>query len=85
MTHTRTHVHVGTANPYLACERCGHWASGFHDPDRCGCDAGYWLVPCRHVTGMTSQCPSWSPVNGCRCREFLGHVVHGPGRPVMPA
>lgn len=79
-THTRTHVHITFADPYLTCERCKRWVTGWHDPNRCGCHDGGWQnLPCGHQAGVTSACPacpSWSPVDGCNCREFLGHVLH---------
>jgi hypothetical protein len=77
-THTRTHVHVTFANPYLTCEHCKAWVTGWHDPDRCGpgCSAPAVNLPCGHQAGVTSACPSWGPVDGCQCREFLGHVPH---------
>ncbi len=59
MTHTRTHVFVTFADPYLACGQCEQWVTGWHDDDRCGCDAGSWLEPCGHTAEATSKCPSW--------------------------
>lgn len=77
-THTRTHVHIMFANPYLVCDRCGSWVTDWHDDDRCGCDAGSWNVPCEHTAaGVTSACPSWGPVDGCTCLDHLGRVDHG--------
>lgn len=80
MTHTRTHVHITFANPYLTCDQCGQWVTGFHDADRCGpgCEFGDWLEPCGHplTAGATSACPSWGPVDGCQCQEYLGEVKH---------
>jgi hypothetical protein len=76
-THTRTHVHVEFANPYLTCDQCKAAVVGFHDNDRCGCDAGLWNVPCGHGVGATSTCPSWGPVDSCECEAHLGHVPHG--------
>jgi hypothetical protein len=78
MTHTftRTHVYVTFANPYLACRRCTSWVTSYHSPDRCGCDAGWWNMPCEHDAGVFSACPSWGPVDGCSCQEHLGEVLH---------
>jgi hypothetical protein len=76
-THTRTHVIVTFADPYLTCEQCGAWVTSWHDDDRCGCDdSGFWNLPCEHQAGITSVCPSWSPVDGCQCLEHLGSVNH---------
>lgn len=84
-THTRTHVHVTFADPYLICEQCRAWVVGWHNPQRCdpsptrqfGCGKSATNLPCGHAAGVTSVCPSWSPVGGCHCREHLGHVPHG--------
>lgn len=77
-THTRTHVYVEFANPYLRCDQCKEWVTGFHDPDKCGCDTYTVNVPCCCRSGSTSVCPSWSPVDGCQCQEVLGSVGHAP-------
>lgn len=70
ITHTRTHVAVEFANPWLRCTRCGQPATGFHDPQQCGCDlTGFHLEPCEHKAGALSVCPSWSPVDGCQCAD----------------
>lgn len=72
-THTRTHVYVMFANPYLACQQCGHQATGFHDPRKCGevtdeeGGGDWWNIPCGHDAGADSTCPSWGPVDGCEC------------------
>lgn len=66
-THTRTHVYVEFANPYLGCDECGYQVRRWHDDSACGCDAGAWNEPCGHNVDVTSVCPSWSPVDGCRC------------------
>ena len=79
-THTRTHVHVEFANPYLTCDTCGERATGFHDSERCGCDEGSWNEPCGHRVSITSVCPSWNPVDGCTCQADLGLVSHEPAR-----
>lgn len=76
-THTRTHVTITFANSYLTCDQCSEWVTGWHDSDRCGCDASFWNEPCGHRAGVTSACPSWGPVDGCQCMEHLGHVPHG--------
>lgn len=78
MTHTRTHVHVSFANPFLVCDRCRQPVSAWHNPEACGCDASFWNKPCEHRAGVTSVCPSWSPVDGCQCAAVLGSVQHNP-------
>jgi hypothetical protein len=78
VTHTRTHIYVSFANPYLRCDQCGQPVPRWHDDARCGCNGGFWNEPCGHVAGVTSVCPSWSPVDGCCCLEHLGYVPHGP-------
>jgi hypothetical protein len=77
-THTRTHVFVEFADPYLTCDQCHAWVTAFHDRVRCGpgCEAAAWLVPCMHVAGETSVCPSWGPVDGCQCKRIFGAVSH---------
>jgi hypothetical protein len=72
MTHTRTHVYVSFANPYLRCIHCGERAEGYHDNERCGCHQESWNVPCEHPVGSISACPSWSPVDGCICEQSHG-------------
>lgn len=78
-THTRMHVYVTFANPFLVCDECGIGVERWHNEQACGCHGGYSLSPCGHV-GVTSLCPSWSPVDGCRCAEHLGIVEHEPER-----
>ncbi len=78
MSHTRTHVNVTFANPYLACDQCGQRVAQWHDPVKCGCgDSGWQNKPCGHQAGATSVCPSWGPVDGCTCVEHLGRRDHG--------
>jgi hypothetical protein len=78
MTFTRTHVYVEFANPFLVCDLCRQPAPRWHNNDKCGCDASCWLDPCQHNAEAVSVCPSWSPVHGCCCKEFLGKVDHAP-------
>ena len=83
-THTRTHVYVKFANPFLVCDTCRDPVWGFHDPTKCGeTPEGWffgrdWNMPCEHRAGVTSVCPSWGPVDGCRCLAHLGYVPHKP-------
>lgn len=78
MTHTRTHVYVGFANPFLTCDDCGQPVHSWHDNQECGLGCGLPAInrPCNHAAGVTSVCPSWGPVDGCQCLEHLGHVPH---------
>jgi hypothetical protein len=78
MTHTRTHVQIEFADPYLVCLTCGEPVQAWHNDDACGCDAGAWNLPCEHPAGITSTCPSWSPVDGCTCAAQFGSVGHPP-------
>lgn len=77
-THTRTHVYVSFANPYLVCDLCRQPVPRWHNHDKCGCDEPSWNDPCEHAFGIVDTCPSWSPVDGCQCKEALGSVDHGP-------
>lgn len=78
MTHTRTHIHITLADPYLTCDNCKKWITGWHNNDACGCDDTFWNVPCGcEKAGATSACPSWGPVDGCQCAEILGKIDHG--------
>jgi hypothetical protein len=77
-TFTRTHIVITPANPFLACSACRKRVEAFHD-DECGCDESggpLLLMPCFHRGEYDDLCPSWSPVDGCTCRETLGHVPH---------
>lgn len=60
------------ANPYLVCNACGGWITGALDNPGASI-----LMPCEHRQGYEDVCPSWGPVDGCSCKEHLGHVPHG--------
>lgn len=76
VTHTRTHLTITPASPFLACGTCGKRAEAFHD-DRCGCDeTGPVNMPCGDRGEYSDLCPSWSPVDGCQCLAHLGRVPH---------
>jgi hypothetical protein len=76
VTHTRTHITITPANPFLACSACAKRVEAFHD-DRCGCgESGPMNLPCGHYGGYEDVCPSWGPVDGCQCREHLGYLPH---------
>jgi hypothetical protein len=76
VTHTRTHLVITPANPFLACATCGKRAEAFHD-DECGCgETGRVNMPCFHRGDYSDLCPSWGPVDGCQCLAHLGHIPH---------
>jgi len=76
VTHTRTHLVITPANPFLACATCGKRVEAFHD-DQCGCHLeGPVNMPCFCRGGYDDLCPSWGPVEGCECLAHLGHVPH---------
>lgn len=77
VVHTRTHLVITPANPYLECVTCGRPVEAFHD-DGCGCpESGgpLMLMPCMDRSDYRDTCPSWGPVDGCQC-SALG-VTHG--------
>lgn len=74
-THTRTHLTIEPANPFLACRSCGRRVAEFHD-DACGCGRGLMNFPCCHASSYDDLCPSWGPVDGCTCLKVLGSVDH---------
>lgn len=55
------------ANPYLKCVKCYQQVTYRR---------GLKNLPCGHWADFLSACPSWSPVDGCSCRETLGRVLH---------
>lgn len=64
------------ADPYKTCRDCGGWVTGVLDRP-----GPFVVLPCRHQSGYVNVCPSWSPVDGCRCLETLGSVRHGEPTP----
>lgn len=66
-TFVRTHTEITFANPFLICDVCKHKVTGYHDGNKCGCKEQFYTVPCEHTQNITSECPSWSPVDGCTC------------------
>lgn len=77
MQYTRTHTWTVEhfADPFKECRVCGRRVEGYvvslHHEE----DGANW--PCLHF-GYDSLCPSWSPVDGCRCAKHLGYVPHEP-------
>lgn len=76
-THTRTHVTLTFANPYLVCRTCRVRVPAWHQPAACGpgCDRPARNIPCGHL-GALSLCPTWTSRGGCRCEAEFGHVPH---------
>lgn len=76
MTHTRTHLTMDYANPYIICVECKQRVTGHHD-DRC-CDQikGFLNFPCMHRASIDTVCPSWGPVDSCQCIKHLGYKPH---------
>jgi hypothetical protein len=76
-THTRTHTEISFANPYLVCDICRRPTDAWHDPEQCGpgCETEALNLPCEHLAGVVSTCPSWSPVDGCQCQDPSEHLA----------
>ncbi len=62
VTRTRTYNATLFADPYKQCQQCGGWIDGVLDNP-----GPSILVPCEHQGGYRDVCPSWGPVDGCRC------------------
>lgn len=62
VTRTHTYAVIKYANPHLYCDECGNSVSGFRDDN-------HHNYPCNHAGATESNCPSWSPVDGCTCKE----------------
>ena len=62
-----THVAVGSeerfADPYKVCEDCGDWITGSVEIP----GEPLILMPCEHQAAYRDLCPSWGPVDGCKC------------------
>lgn len=67
-------------DPYLQCDECGYWVTGAMDVRTDGPSPN---VPCGHDAGATSVCPSFGPVDGCRCKEYLGLTHAQPEDPAL--
>lgn len=53
------------ADPYKKCLCCGRWIDGAQPgPGK------LTLIPCGCRAGFEDVCPSWGPVDGCRCAAF---------------
>ena len=75
-THTRTHLTITPANPFLACCTCKKRVTAFHDPG-CGCGEDRPMnFPCCDYGEYVDLCPSWGPVDGCQCVRHFGKILH---------
>lgn len=70
-THTKTYPVITFADPYKQCCQCEEWITGVLDKP-----GPLILVPCEHESDYRDVCPSWGPVDGCRCVEHLGYKPH---------
>ena len=64
VTHTSVYNAIQFADPYKQCEACGGWVDGVLDAP-----GPVIVLPCEHQSSYRDVCPSWSPVDGCRCPE----------------
>lgn len=62
-THTTTYNVTEFADPYKKCEKCNQWVDGALDAP-----GPLIIVPCEHRSNYRDVCPSWGPVDGCRCK-----------------
>lgn len=62
-THTMVAAEVDFADPYKTCDSCGEWITGVIDFD----GDPLMLAPCEHTSSYRDVCPSWGPVDGCKC------------------
>ena len=63
MTFVRTGKEVNFADPYKVCLECGDWITGTVDIP----DEPLILMPCEHRAVYKDLCPSWGPVDVCKC------------------
>lgn len=61
-----TYTVVTPANPYLVCAECGAKVDGWRVYPPGAEERPTILVPCGHAAAL-AECPSWGPVDGCRC------------------
>jgi hypothetical protein len=62
-THTVTGVERRFADPFKVCLDCGAWVTGVVDIP----GEPLILMPCEHQAVYKDLCPSWGPVDGCKC------------------
>lgn len=58
------------ANPYITCAACQKQVVQRTRDGR--------NYPCGDTADFDSSCLSWSPVDGCRCVQFLGQATPCP-------
>lgn len=63
-TYTATYTVTDFADPYKKCEQCNQWIDGALDAP-----GPLIVVPCEHQSNYRDICPSWGPVDGCRCKS----------------
>ncbi len=62
------------ADPYKRCLRCSSWVDGVLEMN-----SSLISVPCGHRAGYDDICPSWSPMDGCRCGAMgIIHEMRSP-------
>lgn len=61
------------ANPFIVCADCAR---------RVVDHPALSNEPCGHQADFNDLCPSWSPVDGCRCQAHLGYVPHPPAEKI---
>jgi hypothetical protein len=72
VVHTSTYSVTRFADPYKVCCECGRWIT-----DALVRPGLLTLTPCLHRSDYRDVCPSWGPVDGCCCVEFLADRDHG--------
>jgi hypothetical protein len=60
MTYVKTYTKIGFANPHLRCDDCGAPVAAMRSDTHAN-------LPCGCGADVTSECPSWGPVDGCFC------------------
>lgn len=71
---TQSDEEDGFANPFLVCNYCKATVTSRSDGVN---------HPCGHGADYSSVCPSWSPVDGCRCHTHVGSVQRGAPRNIF--
>ena len=78
MTTAHTHVITEFASPYIRCEECFQYVTGYvsyqNNPPEC--EHKGQNHPCGHDAGVEIECDTWSPVDGCQCVLQLGRREH---------
>lgn len=53
-----------TGEQCRTCRECGNWITGALDIE----GEPLILLPCEHQADYRNVCPSWGPVDGCKCQ-----------------